>query len=330
MLSGTTVTNFAGVTEGTVHADSGSTVELDAATIQGGNVTIAGALDSLGSSFIDDGAAITGAGTVTVSGGTLTLSDANTYTGVTTINGGSLALSGSGSIADSIGVTINGTGNLNITAASGNESIITLSGVSGTTVTLGANTLILTDASGDYEGDISGTGGLTLTGRPRDAVGHNSYSGATTIDGGTLALSGAGSIGASSDVADDGTFTISGLTNGGTSIIGLSGDGTVTLGGNTLTLSDAGEHATDTFSGAITGTGGLTLTTGTETLSGDNGYSGTTTINGGTLALSGTGSIGASADVADDGTFDISGPPRRAPRSSACRAPAPSRSAATR
>src|SRR5208282_3078850 len=128
-------------------------------------------------------------------------------------------LSGSGSIADSIGVTINGTGNLNITNASGNESIITLSGVSGTTVTLGANTLILTDASSDYEGAINGTGGLTLTTGLETLSGDNGYSGATTINGGTLALSGTGSISASADVADDGTFNISGLTNGGTSII---------------------------------------------------------------------------------------------------------------
>src|SRR5208282_740942 len=123
-------------------------------------------------------------------------------------------------------------------------------------------------ATDTFSGAINGTGGLTLTTGIEPLSGDNGYSGATTINGGTLALSGTGSISASADVADDGTFNISGLTNGGTSIIGLSGDGTVTLGANTLTLSDAGEHATDTFSGAINGTGGLTLTTGLETLSG--------------------------------------------------------------
>ena len=59
----------------------------------------------------------------------------------------------------------------------------------------------------------------------------------------------------------------------------------------------------------IGGTGGLTVDgAGTETLSGVNTYSGATTIGSGeTLALSGSGSIAASSDVADDGTFDISG-----------------------
>ena len=61
-------------------------------------------------------------------------------------------------------------------------------------------------------------------------------------------------------------------------VIGLSGSGIVTLGANTLTLSSAGANATDTFAGAINGTGGVTLTTGLETLSGDNGYAGATTI----------------------------------------------------
>ncbi|HMK70186.1 MAG TPA: hypothetical protein VK442_04360, partial [Xanthobacteraceae bacterium] len=48
------------------------------------------------------------------------------------------------------------------------------------------NTLILTDASGDYEGVISGTGGLTLTSGTETLSGADTYSGETTINGGTL------------------------------------------------------------------------------------------------------------------------------------------------
>ena len=106
-------------------------------------------------------------------------------------------------------------------------------------------------------------GGLTLgptaTGT-ETLTGVNTYTGATTIDAGTLALSGTGSIASSSGVADNGTFDISGLTNGGTTITTLSGTGGVTLGANTLTLS----NASSTFGGVISGTGGLTLTAGTE------------------------------------------------------------------
>src|SRR5208282_913081 len=156
-----------------------------------------------------------------------------------------------------------------------------------------------------------GSGGLTLTLGTETLSGDNGYTGVTTIDaGGTLALFGSGSIASSADVVDDGTFDISGTT-AGASIVGLSGTATgaiVNLGAETLTLSDAGANATDTFAGEINGSGGLTLTLGTETLSGDNGYTGVTTIDaGGTLALFGSGSIASSADVVDDGTFDISG-----------------------
>ena len=73
----------------------------------------------------------------------------------------------------------------------------------------------------------------------------------TTINGGTLALSGSGSIADSSDVIDDGTFDISATS--GASIVTLSGNGTVKLGGKKLTLT----NASTTFSGTIGGTGGL-------------------------------------------------------------------------
>src|SRR4029077_8846613 len=164
------------------------------------------------------------------------LSGADTYSGVTTINNGSLVLSGAGSIVDSSNVSINGTGNLDITTASGDETIVTLSGVAGTTVTLGANSLILSNASGDYEGVISGGGGLTISAGTETLSGADTYTGVTTINGsGSLALSGSGSIAASPGVTDDGTFDISGTTSGA-SIKKLTGSGTVTLGGETLTL----------------------------------------------------------------------------------------------
>ena len=112
-------------------------------------------------------------------------------------------------------------------------------------------------------------------------------------------LSGTGSIAGSSDVVDDGTLDISATTSGA-SIVTLSGNGTVALGGKKLTLT----NASTTFSGTIGGTGGLALLAGMLTLTGDSSYSGTTTISG-TLALSGSGSIVDSSDVVDNGTFDI-------------------------
>ena len=122
----------------------------------------------------------------------------------------------------------------------------------------------------------SGAGTLALSGV-------NTYTGATTISTGTLALVGAGSIAASSSVVDNGTLDISGAA-AGTSIKSLSGSGAVALGAETLTLT----NASGTFSGDISGTGGVTFAGGMETLTGTDTYSGATTVSGGSLVLDGS------------------------------------------
>jgi autotransporter-associated beta strand protein len=102
-------------------------------------------------------------------------------------------------------------------------------------------------------------------------------------------------------VTANGVFDITGVTTaGGATITSLSGSGIVTLGGNTLTPSSAG----DTFGGIIDGTGGLTITSGTETLTATNTYSGVTTVNG-ALVLSTAGSIALSSDVIVNGQLNI-------------------------
>ena len=110
-----------------------------------------------------------------------------------------------------------------------------------------------------------------------------SYTGATTIAAGTLALGPAGKHRASSStVIDNGTFDISATP--GATVTSLAGSGTVALGAQTLTLT----NAADVFSGGITGSGGLTLNGGSETLAGVSSYSGVTTIAGGTLLVNGS------------------------------------------
>ena len=252
---------------------------------------------------IQDGATAVTALTQNAPGNTLTLTGTNTYTGATTIAAGALALSGSGSIANSSGVSLATGGVFDISQTTAGASIQSLgntaAGQTGT-VYLGAQTLTLTGALTTFGGVIADAGGInnvagggltlgpTATGT-ETLTGVNTYTGATTISAGTLALSGTGSIALSSGVADNATFDISGLTNGGTTITTLSGTGGVTLGANTLTLS----NASSTFGGVISGTGGLSLTGGTERLTGANTYTGATNVNGGTLLVS--GSIGSLA-----------------------------------
>ena len=222
-----------------------------------------------------------------------------------------MALSGTGSIAASSQVNLAAAaGTFSIAGTTAGATITTLNGVANSNVTLGTQTLTISNGSTTYAGIIGGTGGLSLTAGTETLSGTNTYTGATTINGGTLALSGTGSIAASSQVnvaAAAGTFSIAGTTAGAT-ITTLNGvaNSNVTLGTQTLTIS----NGSTTYAGIIGGTGGLSLTAGTETLSGTNTYTGATTINGGTLALSGTGSIAASSQVnlaAAAGTFSIVG-----------------------
>ncbi|WP_268893790.1 autotransporter domain-containing protein [Pandoraea fibrosis] len=184
------------------------------------------------------------------------------------------------------------------------------------------NAVVLSDAASNVivstaessltmSGAVSGAGTLTLGGIDSNVLtmtSVNTYTGATTIGSGTLALTGNASIAASSGVTVagvggvGGVFDISGVT-AGTSIKSLSGGGAVRLGGQTLSLT----NAAGTFDGVIDGAGGVHLVGGTQTLTGVNTYSGATTVdNGAVLALTGSGSVALSSGVTNNGTLDIS------------------------
>jgi outer membrane autotransporter protein len=153
---------------------------------------------------------------------------------------------------------------------------------------------------------FSGVGGLTKIGAGTLTLSDTStYAGETDIEAGTLALSGTGSISNSSRVVANSVFDISGLTNGGTSIQSLAGGGNVTLGANTLTIT----NANDLFAGVISGTGGLTVNGGTQTLSGANTYTGATTVSGGTLRAGAANAFSAASafGVGAGGTLDLNG-----------------------
>jgi len=238
--------------------------------------------------------------------GSVTFNGKNTYSGSTTVNSGAnLTLGSKGTIASSSTLADNGTFDI---SGAGNTTITDLSGNG--TVTLGANTLTLSAAASMFAGGIGGSGGLTVNGGTETLSGNNSYTGITTIGtNGTLAISGAGSIASSSTVTDNGVFDISKAT-GDVKITSLSGSGNVKLGGNSVILT----NASDTFSGVISGTGGLTVNGGTEKISGSNSYTGVTTIGlttgttAATLAITGAGSIATSSNVnvTKNGVFDTS------------------------
>jgi autotransporter-associated beta strand protein len=214
------------------------------------NVTFATALTSSGGSLTKSGA------------GTLILTAANTYTGGTTVSAGTLQLSGSGTLGStSNSLTVNGgTVDLNGT----NQTVGALGGSGGTILnnsTGTAKTLTVGQGggTGSYAGVISdhssGTGTLALT---KTGVGTqtltdaNTFTGATTVSGGTLTL-------ADSSGSALGSTTSTTVNSGGTLLLGASNQindsATMTLAGGTFSRGGAySEGAT----GAV-GIGALTL-----------------------------------------------------------------------
>jgi fibronectin-binding autotransporter adhesin len=135
-----------------------------------------------------------------------------------------------------------------------------------------------------YNSNNGGTLALVKAGSGTQILtGVNLYQGSTTINGGTLQLSGGGALSSSTavSVARGATFDVGSRT---LTIAGLSGAGSVTNTTGTLTIDKA--SGLDIFSGVISGTANLVKTgAGAVSLSGLNTYTGATTINGGVLGV---------------------------------------------
>ena len=242
--------------------------------------------------------AISGSGGLTIAGGQQYLAGLNTYTGITSIDsGGTLILLNAGAIASSSELIINGTFSTQIA-----NNAVTVRSISGSgSVLLGSTGLTISNANGTFSGSIGGLSGLTIAAGRQTLASTNYYLGDTTIAAGaTLALSGNGLVYGA--IINNGTFDISATSNG-TEVRGISGNGSIALGAQTLTLTSVNSSV----GGAISGTGGLLISNGTQTLTGANTYTGATAVlSGATLVLSGSGSIAASSGVGNDGTLDIS------------------------
>ena len=149
---------------------------------------------------------------------------------------------------------------------------------------------------------ITGTGGLLKNDAGTLILsGANGYGGATNIQGGTVVALNGSALPATTSVSVAAGATLD--IRADQIIGGLNGAGSVLLGAN---LTTGGLNANDSFSGAISGNGGLTKTgTGTLTLGGTNAYLGTTQVNAGTLALN--GSVAGAVTVAGGATLSGTG-----------------------
>ncbi len=208
--------------------------------------------------------------------GVLTVTGANGYTGATNVLKGTLRAGSVASLGTNSSFTISTGATLDIDSY--NVSIGSLAGDVGSFVSLGSGILTITnsDAQTPFYGVISGPGSIVLTGGTLTLMKTNSYTGTTTVQGGTtlntLSLgatsslifsSGGGNIGFGSTITSSASIVV---------------DGPTTFGTNTFNV---------TLSGAITGNGAVfsKIGLGTLTLTGANSNAGPFNIEGGVVNL---------------------------------------------
>ena len=215
-------------------------------------------------------------GPVTVNGGTVTFTGNNAYTGGTTIYAGTFQLGAAGVL---------GGGNY-FGAISNNGALV-----------------MNTSSNQTFNGVISGNGALYQNGsNVTTLAGSNSYTGNTTIGGGTLAINGAGLLGGgnySAAIANNGALVVNTSSNQALGGV-ISGNGVLYQLGSGVT----------TLTGANSYTGGTTINAGTLNIANSAGSAtgtGTVTINAGTLS-SGVGGLGiiSGAVVCGTGAVTIS------------------------
>jgi autotransporter-associated beta strand protein len=271
-----------------------------------------GTIDVAGGTTLTYNGIAAGTGNLTLTdAGSLALGGANTYTGTTTIiNAGTLQAGASSAILSTSDVIDNATLDLDgysptIGALSGSGTV-TSSVAGSVTLTVGA-----TNDSGTFSGVIQDGGGtvaLTKTGTGTETLsGTNTYSGATTINAGTLSIAADSNLGAAPGSATPGSLTLSGGTLATTATLTLNANRGISLGASGGTI-DVASGKTLTYSGIAAGTGSLTKTdTGTLVLGGGNSYSGTTTISAGTLSIAADSNLGAAPGSATPGSLILNG-----------------------
>jgi fibronectin-binding autotransporter adhesin len=284
-------------TGGTASTDHGFTLGNGTA----GNVGQAN-VSQAGTTLTDSGTVVGSGALVKGGAGTLVLSGTNTYTGGTTVNAGTLRAGSN----QAFGGAANGAGAGPMTVKSGATldlagNSVWVGGLNGAgSVTLGAGTLQINN-SGTFSGNISGSGGVATgagAGTQTFSGCNNTYSGATTIAGGSGVVTDclanglqASGIGASSNAASNLVFNNGTLAYTGTSV---NIDRGAQLQASTGTINVNNSGTTLGLGGTIQGAGTLVkVGSGTLLLNGSNNpYSGGTGVSAGTLQAGAVNAFG--------------------------------------
>ncbi|WP_161525827.1 autotransporter domain-containing protein [Zymomonas mobilis] len=319
-LSGTnTYTGVTTISNGTLQLGDGTTsgtITNSSAITNNANLTINNPTNTTLSQIISGTGSLTQAGS-----GTTTLAGANTYTGQTTVaQNATLNLPGAvaGNLVNAGTTNVNGGTVGGITSNTGtlnaqNAALQDINNTAGTTSLNNSTAGSITNASnatfsaiGGIIHSVDNSGTMTL-GTGNTVVGNvtnndgsltlgkgNYVIGNVTNSKGSLTLDGNVIVGTLA--ANGGSFEVTSANSGLNSLAG-------TANGNldgTLKIYDA----QDTYSGSMTGQGGVQLLGGTETLSGTNTYTGQTTVAlNATLNLPGA----VAGDLVNAGTTNVNG-----------------------
>ena len=239
---------------------------------------------SLNSVIADNG---TGAVALTTAGpGRIILYGTNTFSGKTVVGGGTLEVSlesrlgttPAGFVADQLtlaGGVFQATGSYSLSANRG----LTLAAAGGTISVNSAATLTVAGViTGPGDLSVSGSGTLALAAA-------NTFSGQTYNNAGTLALGHINALQNSTLVRNSGALTFTAAAGSTYNIGGLAGGNyPIVLGSNTIRV--GANNSTNTYSGAISGSGGLIkVGVGTLQLTAASTFSGDTVVSGGMLVL---------------------------------------------
>ncbi|WP_244561203.1 VCBS domain-containing protein [Bradyrhizobium canariense] len=310
-LIGMTVTDTG---SGSVSVESGSTLDLQGATIDGGTVTIAGTLESTGTSAIDN-ADITNTGTITVTSGTLTI-DPATLHAITNHNliqakGGVLDVSGE-DISNTAALEAVNHGTLklaNLTVSNSSAGSITVDGTSKLYLTdVSINGGSLSNAGNLYSagvdtvtGSVTNTGIIEVQSGILDLAGGIAGSGKVIVDvGATLEFSGAtGSI----HIVNSGSI----VGAGGNAAIHIQQDTTGSVINNSGTIGPPAASSVTSATDAIIEIGGSLTINNTGHINGNISVASATFNNesGGTWTVAGTSVFGNASSIVNDGVIDL-------------------------
>ncbi len=271
-----------------------STVTLSGQLTSGSSLRLGGGNGNLTVSSI-----VGGSRNVDVADGRVILTGANTFTDGVVVNyGGILQVSEDTNLGAASGaITLNYGGQLEMAGSFTNSRSVSAGGhIDTQSYDLG------------LDGAVTGTGGLGKSGSGTLTLNNANYTGNTSVQNGTLKISGSSVLFSNSYVHVGGTLDLDGESQ---TIRGLDGYGHVDMESGSASADLTIRAGSDTYDGSISGGGKVTISDGAnQAFYGNSTYTGGTVVDDATLRVDSSASLGAesgSLTLKDGGSLIVRG-----------------------